>query len=1101
MTPNYDGGYTFFSAKYLFTCKTILRFPEKGIECIEIRVAELGTNIFNSYDAMFVERLKIKTIERDLMLNGVHFPSNLHTTKDKLKWLANQYYVPIFNQGLNTVFFQKSFFSPIINTFQRISNHFLSNNLHLTQDLPGLKRFLVHVPFLHACFILDSNARQNRLIEKLLIEQFNDCEDTPTISTNEHTEDIVNQPQNITPPTPETSKSSDTHDQAEEAYPNAETVIFSALADALSSIEGVENFSNIKDAGQVYTSDPKQTTENVQQENSNENAHCEELKANFKVILQALYNKIDKCRKALDKCNKSTDSIRIKKLEEAISKQQESISIIQETFENINGQNKLKETIKTEQNYLLEHKDAQIKIYYQTLLSNLCSFFHSIALVNNDLSILSIDQGKGTQIANNVQKNKSIPGKEEQITQLNALGNRLCSVGDHLIEVANLAKPAINLIAGLVSGITSPIKPEFAAAAETIGKMATIGIDTIVGMNDHHKINRTSTVFRGLTPKKLEKIADEIARKIAFSYEEQIMLLSEEGAILFAEYAHKCIAGALLNDLFTQPDLVTQAWLSVRILDTRQNITILGHRIPFTTPALQGIELNKSFRAYQLYRHSGIAIIDDNGRHPCILKPEENKNFGYFRISRKQLDAYFPLHIECKGPVSSTNTTPTQASKNNFSDLENKEPSPKPVQTDKNNNFNKLGATDSKQLYYPLLDRISQLEEQGKQQQKEIAKLGGILKNIINGDHVDITHIRSSVSPSTTPITNKNLANCPIGIENIVNGDHVDITTIRSSVSPSATPITNQTLANCPIGMENIGNSCYMNATLQALFRIPMIRAAIMTKTSPQIEFMSRAQAEYADRKQKVKIALGGVLNSSKVALPANLRLLRQAVFNFHLFQDPINATQDAEEFMNCILNSIDYINILSTNRFMLPSSNNTTPNPWDKNDVLSYLSVAINDSKIPQNFSEVLENYFSEEHKDETLEWADKSKVTKWSQVSKLTTLPEHLIIQLKRFKCNGHITAKIRTPIKFPHNGLVDLSCALFDNSPAQYEIVSYINHLGNSLHTGHYTAHVKDEHNKWHHCDDMYVKPCNPKKPDDSGSFTSNHPYIIILKRIQD
>jgi response regulator of citrate/malate metabolism len=51
------------------------------------------------------------------------------------------------------------------------------------------------------------------------------------------------------------------------------------------------------------------------------------------------------------------------------------------------------------------------------------------------------------------------------------------------------------------------------------------GIDGSLKANDQHKLNITKRVYRGLTVKTVEKIADAIARKIAFAYQDQVQLL------------------------------------------------------------------------------------------------------------------------------------------------------------------------------------------------------------------------------------------------------------------------------------------------------------------------------------------------------------------------------------------------------------------------------------------------------------------------------------------------------------------------------------------------------------------------------------------------
>lgn len=170
-----------------------------------------------------------------------------------------------------------------------------------------------------------------------------------------------------------------------------------------------------------------------------------------------------------------------------------------------------------------------------------------------------MQRGEATKISNLSEKTSSITNNKEQEEKLKSVWNRLCNAADHIAETADTLKPALNLIS-LVDPNLFPkwmSLPQFQNILET-------GVDFLTGASDQNKFASTKELFNGLTTKKLEKIADAIARKISLSYEEQILLLSNEGAKEFAEYACNCIFGALLNGLLTEQDeIITHSWLGL----------------------------------------------------------------------------------------------------------------------------------------------------------------------------------------------------------------------------------------------------------------------------------------------------------------------------------------------------------------------------------------------------------------------------------------------------------------------------------------------------------------------------------------------------------
>ncbi|CAD8183871.1 unnamed protein product [Paramecium octaurelia] len=91
------------------------------------------------------------------------------------------------------------------------------------------------------------------------------------------------------------------------------------------------------------------------------------------------------------------------------------------------------------------------------------------------------------------------------------------------------------------------------------------------------------------------------------------------------------------------------------------------------------------------------------------------------------------------------------------------------------------------------------------------------------------------------------------------------------------------------------------------------------------------------------------------------------------------------------------------------------------------------------------------------------------------LWSMPNILIIHLKRFKFNSQFRAKIRSLVKYPLQNLSfeNLVCTKQTEKPT-YDLYAVINHSG-TLTSGHYTAYAKNRDDlHWYHYNDALVTP---------------------------
>jgi ubiquitin carboxyl-terminal hydrolase 8 len=145
------------------------------------------------------------------------------------------------------------------------------------------------------------------------------------------------------------------------------------------------------------------------------------------------------------------------------------------------------------------------------------------------------------------------------------------------------------------------------------------------------------------------------------------------------------------------------------------------------------------------------------------------------------------------------------------------------------------------------------------------------------------------------------------------------------------------------------------------------------------------------------------------------------------------------------------------------------------------------------------------------------------------ITRAPESLVIHFKRFSASHTERAqKVRTPIHFPLRGLdlepfmeppitpegeanvmanardaaaqiVGLKTDPTMNGPFQYNAYAVIWHLGNTLGSGHYVAHVKDKsQGVWRQFNDDRITDFDPAALATQNRLQNEKAYIVFYER---
>ena len=151
----------------------------------------------------------------------------------------------------------------------------------------------------------------------------------------------------------------------------------------------------------------------------------------------------------------------------------------------------------------------------------------------------------------------------------------------------------------------------------------------------------------------------------------------------------------------------------------------------------------------------------------------------------------------------------------------------------------------------------------------------------------------------------------------------------------------------------------------------------------------------------------------------------------------------------------------------------------------------------ISSNLMSCLENYFKSDEHISTYA-CDKCSGTGCTKGVKIWTVPNYLIIHLKRFQQTTSGTVKNTALVDFP---LTDLDITQFisaekeDKNNYVYDLYAISQHSG-SLEGGHYWASTKNLDGHWYNFNDTNVSKYNPASL--NRQLVTNDAYILMYQR---
>lgn len=336
------------------------------------------------------------------------------------------------------------------------------------------------------------------------------------------------------------------------------------------------------------------------------------------------------------------------------------------------------------------------------------------------------------------------------------------------------------------------------------------------------------------------------------------------------------------------------------------------------------------------------------------------------------------------------------------------------------------------------------------------------------------------------------------------------------SQRPSEIP-TNFIPGRC--GLENLGNTCFMNSALQCMSNVSDLTKHIITHgltSSINKNNSLGTGGEVATAYQSlIEEMWSGNVQSVR---PLSLKKCVSKLFpRFSGY-----GQQDSHEFLNALLDALhedlkrdspnsDETSLISGifhGQIRTIVTCNECKKPFYSYDSISFLALPIPDTpqesyrqnqsgkkiRSSVNLTDCLDLFLQPENLNGDNQWfcEECNHLTDAERILDLWTLPNILIIQLKRFSYDLSNNNKIEIFIDYPIRSL-----CLTDKSHNQaehlYDLIAVSAHTG-SLVGGHYTAYAKNFNNQqWYHFNDGTVR-----NVEENAALTGNAYILVYCKR---
>lgn len=319
-----------------------------------------------------------------------------------------------------------------------------------------------------------------------------------------------------------------------------------------------------------------------------------------------------------------------------------------------------------------------------------------------------------------------------------------------------------------------------------------------------------------------------------------------------------------------------------------------------------------------------------------------------------------------------------------------------------------------------------------------------------------------------------------------------------------------------PPALQNTGNSCFINASLQALYNI-----------KPLTDYLTAGPNIYLPRSIPFKYVQ---LIQNKTFSPKELVDFNNTVWDiFFNEKGAACSQQDASEFLIKFMDSFvnknvqlnvpfqdaktyklyvakfkkniaDMIYFQQISRLIFPETNEEKDAETQEKDCILSIAIAQNNNGIStpmSSLNDCLDNHFAKELMDDPAnlvkDSAGKMRVATKQLLLDDRQLPSYLIIHLKRY---DPMLQKLEHTIEVPFN--LDISNFLNSSSTktiAPYSLKAIITQIGSTIKGGHYIAQVQDDSGQWFNCNDANISPINNFEQGKQNVSTDG--YVLIYQ----
>ncbi|XP_022902444.1 ubiquitin carboxyl-terminal hydrolase 22 [Onthophagus taurus] len=314
------------------------------------------------------------------------------------------------------------------------------------------------------------------------------------------------------------------------------------------------------------------------------------------------------------------------------------------------------------------------------------------------------------------------------------------------------------------------------------------------------------------------------------------------------------------------------------------------------------------------------------------------------------------------------------------------------------------------------------------------------------------------------------------------NGDLLKFTPKRVCIPPEST-----------IGLRgllNLGNTCFMNCIIQSFMHMPLLREYFLTERhkctrSPNSCLVCELAKLFQDfySGMTTPISLHKMLHLIWTQATHLAGYEQQDAHEFfiamlHVLQEhDVTGTQDSPP-KRSIIDQI-FSGLLQSDVVCKKCKSVSTKIEAMKDVSLDLGQVS--GGRPPQDIQECLERFTRVEDLGAKIMCSNCNSHQESTKQLSMKTLPIVVCFHLKRFQ-HFKKGEKISTPISFPetldmtpfmsktNNRATELS------SDNKYSLFTVINHDGNMINSGHYTAYVRQQQEYWYKCSDRMITMAN-------------------------